>query len=146
MRDRERREDQLRVEAEQIERAPALVGIERAQRFPSFTQHQVLLRLGGGGGIVVAIGRMRDRLLDHPAAGSDRERMQLGANVGVGVRNQPVASFHDMTVGVIEDSAFGVWHRDNLEAVEFARRTITCAFRVQDSRGSVRRTEGLERT
>ena len=85
MRDCESGEHQLRSEAEQVERAPAFVGIESAERFPSLTQHQVLFRVGHRGGILVAFVRVRDRLLDHPAARSERERMQLRAKVRVGV-------------------------------------------------------------
>ena len=114
MRDCESGEDQLRSEAEQVERALALVGIESAERFPSLAQHQVLFRVGHRGGILMTFVSMRDRLLDHPAARSERERMQLRAKVRVGVGNQPVLSLHDVAVGVVEDSTFGVWHRDNL--------------------------------
>ena len=144
MRDRESGEDQLRAEAEQIERAPPLVGIECAERFPSLAQHQVLFRVGDGGRILVAFVGMRDRLIDHPAARADRERMQLGADVGVGVRNQPVARLHDVAVGVVEDSTFGVWHRDNLGARWNSRGIVACAFRLQDSGGRGWRTEAVQ--
>src|SRR5579864_5293912 len=70
MGDRESGEDQLRVEAEQVECAAALVGIESAERFPSFAQHQVRFRVGERGWICVAICGMRDGFLDHPAAGA----------------------------------------------------------------------------
>ncbi len=119
MRDRKRREDQLRSEAEQVERTPPLVRIESAERFPSLAQHQILLRVGDRRRIFLTFIGMRDRLVDQPAARSDRKRMQLLADVRVGMRNQPVPSLHDMAVGVIEDSTFCIWHRDNL--VEFAQ-------------------------
>src|SRR4029077_2599637 len=83
MGDRESGEDQLRVEAEQVECAAALVGIESAERFPSFAQHQVRFRVGERGWICVAIRGMRDRFLDHPAARADRERMKLRADAGI---------------------------------------------------------------
>ncbi len=114
MRDCESGEHQLRSEAKQIECAPTLVGIESAKRFPSLAQHQVLFRVGNRGGIFLTFAGMRDRLLDHPAARSERERMQLRAKVRIGVRNQPVLSLHDVAVGVVEDSTFGIWHRYNL--------------------------------
>ncbi len=116
MRDRKRREDQLRAEAEQVERAPAFVGVESTERLPSLPQHQILLRIGNRRRIFLTFISVRDRLIDHPAARPDRKRMQLLADVGIGMGNQPVPSLHDMAVGVIEDSTLCIWHRDNLGA------------------------------
>jgi len=108
MGDRERGENQLRIEAEQIECASALVGIESTERFPSFAEHEIRFRIGERSGIGPAICGVRDRFFDHPAARANRERMKLRAHVGIGVGNQPVLSLHDVAVGVVEDSALGV--------------------------------------
>ena len=110
LRHREGREHQLALEAQQVERAASFRRIERAERLPSFGGHQIRFELRHGFSIEAAIGGVGDRAIREPAGGAEIERGQPLAHLGVGVRNQPVAGFHQMAVGVVIGPAFRVWH------------------------------------
>ena len=110
LRRREGAEDELPVDAEEIERAAAFRGIEGAERRPALGVHQRVFKPSRGIAIATAARRIGDRLLGELTCGTERERANALANRRVGVLRQPVAELHDVAIGIVEDTAFGVGH------------------------------------
>ena len=107
---RERAEHELRVEAEEVERAAAFAGIERAECAPTFRAHQVVFERGRRGRIAAARFGAAHCFFGEGTRPAEIQRPQPLAHGGVGVLHQPVVQFHQVTVGVVVRAALGVHH------------------------------------
>ena len=101
------RKNQLALEAEHVQRAGAFLWVGGSKGFPPFEVHQIgfdIERRPMRGVAFFANG------VRHAAAGIEVWRQYTCAHMRVGVRNQPVLCFHQVTIGIIENPTFGVWH------------------------------------
>ena len=92
LRRRERAEDELAVEAEQVEGAGALDRIERAERRPSLVVQQVGLEGSAAPRGRRAGLRVAHRVVGELARAAQIERADAITDVGVGVLHEPVAA------------------------------------------------------
>src|SRR6266542_3280041 len=106
----ERREHQLTLEAEQVERTGPLDGIERPQRQPPLLLEQPLLRLGGGRRVRPAGGGARHRGLEQRRERVHGASPEPVALVRIDVLVEEVRQLHDVTVGVEDLAVAGVRH------------------------------------
>jgi hypothetical protein len=115
--EREGREDQLRREAEQVQRPRPLGGVHGAEGDPALGRgDDVVLERGGP----LDIGDAGLAQLDGPpGAGAalvehTGEVGQQGAGRRVGVVAQPVQALHEVAVGVVDGRPVGVGHTHKL--------------------------------
>ena len=111
LRRRERREHELRVEPEPVERRRPLGGVERAGRVPALLAHQVGVDDGVRVGSVAPALRGGDRVVGERARAAERERSDAVADVGVGVGLEPAGQLHQVAVGVEVPPSGRVGHR-----------------------------------
>jgi hypothetical protein len=107
---RERAEHELRFEAEQVERAAAFAGVERAQRAPALRAHDVVFECGRRIGIVASCLGPAHRFFGERARAAEIQRPQPLAHIRVRVLHQPVVQFHQVTVCVVVRAALCVHH------------------------------------
>ena len=110
LRRRERGEDQLAREPEEVERATALRRVERTERVPALLGEQLGLQAGGRGGVAAALLGACDGLLGERPGTAQLELADARTHVGVGVARQPVGQLHQMAVGVVDDPILDVGH------------------------------------
>ena len=96
----ERREHELLLEAEEIERATALARVHRTERVPTLRAHQRALELRGRVGVAASSLGVGERLLGERTRTAEGQRADAITNTGIGVALEPVRRLHQMAVGV----------------------------------------------
>ena len=110
LRRRKRAEDELAIEAEEIEGASALDRIEGSERRPSLVVQHVGLE-GSAGRRVDRTGlRVAHRVVGELAGGAQIQRAEAITDVGIRVLHEPVRQLHDVAVGVVERASLRVGH------------------------------------
>ena len=102
------------MEAEQVEGVAALGRVERAVGMPSLTRQQALLD-------GVELDRTRPAFvgLAHGFVGqrpraAQVQRTNAFSQIRIGVGHEPVRRFHEVAVGVVVHTAFGIGHEETL--------------------------------
>ena len=104
VRARERVEHELAREAEQVERARAIVVDERSGRDEVLAQHDLRLVFGAVLGITVSLPDLLQIACTRLVGGSPHVR-EARPDGGIEVGMQPVGLFHDVGVGVVRRTA-----------------------------------------
>jgi hypothetical protein len=107
----ERGEDQLALEAQQVERPAALGRIEGAQRVPALEVHELALELGQRGVVELALLGLVQGVVGQLPGRPQVEPTEPVAELGLDVALEPVVELHDVAVGVVEGAPLGVRHR-----------------------------------
>ncbi len=107
---RERAEDELAVEAQEIEGAGALDRIERSECRPALVVQHVGLERSARRRVDRAGLGVAHRVVGELARGAQVERAEAITDVGVGVLHEPVRQLHDVAVGVVERASLRVGH------------------------------------
>jgi hypothetical protein len=107
----ERGEHELAVEAEQVEGAAPLVGVERPEGAPALGVEQAVLEGGAGGLVPGAGGGVLDRPGGELPRGAELQVAHPAPELVVDVAVEPVGQLHDVAVRVVVRAALGVGHR-----------------------------------
>src|SRR5581483_673278 len=91
-------EDELLRDAEQIERAAALLRIERAERIPALGIHQAVFERPRSLGIAAPRCGSGDGALGESTRAAERERAKAIAEPGIRVLDEPIGELHEMAV------------------------------------------------
>ena len=101
---RERREHQLAVEAEQVQRSAPFGRIEGTEGAPTLGRQEVRLCVASPRRVVPACRRVAHGPLGHAAGPAEVERTQPFSHPRIGVGLQPVRELHQMAVRVVARS------------------------------------------
>ena len=116
----ERREHELSVEAEHVDDVAAFRRVERAHRVPALVDQQPLLGRRPGCLVVLALGGVGGRLVEHRRKTRHLAAPQPFDHVGRHERIEEAGQLHQMAVGVEHSTAPRVGH-DGLRSVTTAR-------------------------
>ena len=130
LRGRECGEHELRVEAEQVEHAAALCGVEGAERMPALGGHEALLDRVRGYFVAAALLGPLDGVAGELAGAAETEWTDAIADRRVGELGQPAGQLHEVTVGVEKAPTGCVRQRGSHVCI-----VVLLARRVHDATG-----------
>ena len=105
-------EDELRRDAQQVERLRPVLLQEGAGRRPVLAQHDLFGVARAVCGIAVLAREVLDQAIFAGLRGGEVELRDAIADGGIGAARQPLGRLHHVRVGVVDDATLDVRHRD----------------------------------